>query len=62
MTKSYEVFYVDSGVRMKTPRVYKGLGRARSEAKLITRNPRVTAIQIIGYDEMAHRSFEEIVK
>jgi|SoimicMinimDraft_4_1059732.scaffolds.fasta_scaffold1269335_1 hypothetical protein len=60
-TKSYEVFYLMDGVRMKTHRVYKGLGAARGDAKLITRNPAVSSIEIVGYDEMAHRSFQEVV-
>jgi hypothetical protein len=61
-TKSYEVFYTDTGTRMKTSTVYKGVGAARSMAKLICRNPAVSSITIIGYDEMAHRNFEEKVK
>lgn len=61
-TKTYQVFYTVGSVQHKTSRVYKGLGSARKDAARVAINQLAGHIHIVGYDEMAHENFREVVR
>ena len=62
MKTSFEVYYTIGNVHRKTSRTYRGIGSARKDAKRIAINQLATNIHIVGFDEMAHENFREVIR